>query len=160
MASRWRIVLFIIVTGYWGVLLHPLGQIRESFALDGQPSGTEVVPHATSQEMADLDALHARNIGRLHSLYHQMKQAAKDKDTDQLTEQLHALKQALDVVESTEQDHPQWTVSWAQRHAKLLALSQDMETLVQDLKKEPHDGIKVDRMEKQLKEMKRILDLW
>ena len=160
MTRMWKSVLFIIILGSSGVLLHLLGQPKESFALDGQSSDQGTVQQPMPEEEVDLDALHARNIASLHSLYHQMKGAVKKKDAAQIIEQLHALQQTLGIVESTERNHPQWPLSWGQRHAKLLSLSKEMEILAHNLTNIRHDGKTFAHMGRQLREMKMILDLW
>lgn len=135
-----------------------LGPLRKGALLESS-SNSEAAEPSVSQETADLDTLHARNIARLHTLYHQLRGAVKEKETEEMTEQLSAMKEALRVVEETERNHPQWKIRWAERHATLLALSREMEALVLDLNK-GHDGAILARMENNLKEMKQILDVW
>ena len=134
---KWKILL-ITVLSLWCVTLYLLGQPGPGFAIKGEPSDQGTVKQVKPQDTAELNILHAKNIVRLHSLYHQMTVTFKNKDVDKLKDHLLALQQALDLVESTEQNHPQWAPLWAQRRAKLLALSKEMEVHVLDLNKD-HD---------------------
>lgn len=121
----------------------------------------------SDEKLQAMEAVHKRNIGQLHGLHHDMRATLKqltrnpnDPAARQLVAQLEAVRQALDIVAATEQDHPQWALSWNQRHARLVALTQEMEALL--LAGEgSRDGTRsLNQLGKKLQEMKEILDIW
>lgn len=114
-----------------------------------------------------IEVVHKRNIGQLHSLHHEMRATLKQltrgqgdqEPARQLAAQLGAVRQALDTVAATEQEHPQWAISWSQRHARLVVLTQEMEALFMGASRS--DGKRpVEQLASKLQEMKEILDIW
>jgi hypothetical protein len=114
-----------------------------------------------------IEVIHKQNIGQLHGLHHEMratlKQLTRDRNDQeagrQLAIQLRVVNQSLDTIAATEKDHPQWAVSWSQRHARLVVLTQEMETLLTG----PGSGggnRPLHELGKKLQEMKEILDIW
>lgn len=119
----------------------------------------------SDNQLQAIEAAHKQNIGQLHGLHHDMRATLKQLTRSpinpaarQLVAQLQAVSQTLDTVAATEKDHPQWANSWSQRHARLVALTHEMEAL---LKESPRDGTRpLDLLGKKLQQMKEILDVW
>lgn len=121
----------------------------------------------SDERLQAIEAVHKQNIGQLHSLHHEMRASQKQltrgrsdqEATRQLAIQLRAVTKALDTIAATEKDHPQWAVSWSQRHARLVTLTREMEALLMGASS--RDGNRsVDELGKKLQEMKKILDIW
>lgn len=121
----------------------------------------------TEVELRDMEVIHKQNIGQLHGLHHEMRAAVKQltrnsKDqeaVDRLVAQLRAVSQALDTVATTEKDHPQWASSWSQRHARLVVLTHEMESLLTGTDRRD-DKRPISQIGNKLQEMKDILDVW
>lgn len=115
-----------------------------------------------------IEAVHKNNVRRLHDLHHEMRGSLKQLSQDrseqvagqQLAAQVRAFKQVLETVAATEKDHPQWPLSWSQRHARVVILIQNMEGLLIMGPKGQDGSLAVDHLGKKLKEIKEILDIW
>ncbi len=121
----------------------------------------------SDERLQAIELVHKQNIGQLHGLHHEMRRSLKQltrgrsdqEAARQLAIQLRAVTKALNTIAATEKDHPQWAVSWSQRHARLALLTQEMETLLTG--PGSRDGNRpLDELGKKLQEMKEILDIW
>ena len=121
----------------------------------------------SDERLQAIELVHKQNIGQLHSLHHEMRASLKQltrgrsdqEAARQLAAQLREVNQSLDTIAATEKDHPQWAVSWSQRHARLAVLTQEMEALL--TRPGSRDGNRpLDDLGKKLQEMKEILDIW
>ena len=121
----------------------------------------------SDERLQAIELVHKQNIGQLHGLHHEMRGSLKQltrgrsdqEGARQLAAQLRVVNQSLDTIAATEKDHPQWAVSWSQRHARLVVLTQEMETLL--TRPGSRDGNRLlDELGKKLQEMKEILDIW
>lgn len=122
----------------------------------------------SDERLQAIEVVHKQNIGQLHGLHHDLRASFKQLTRHpsdqaaarQLEEQLRAVAQTLDTVAMTEREHPQWASNWSQRHARLVALTQEMQGL---LLHGPggQDGNRLfAQLGKKLEEMKAILDIW
>ncbi len=121
----------------------------------------------SDERLQAIEVVHKQNIGQLHGLHHDMRATLKQltrgrndqEAARQLAAQLSTVSQALDTVAATEKDHPQWDSSWSHRHARLVVLTQEMETLLigPGSRDSNHP---LDQLGKKLQEMKEILDIW
>ncbi len=152
-----------IVLGLLGclaLLTGCLDLLRTSHAVADEP--------VTDERLQAMELVHKRNIGQLHGLHHDMRSTLKQltrNRTDQeaarqLVTQLRAVSQTLDMVVATEKDHPQWAVSWSQRHARLVGLTHEMEALLLTGESSPVGKGPLDQLDKKLEGMKEILDIW
>jgi hypothetical protein len=153
------LILLLALLGSLAMLTGRFDLLRTSHAFAEQL--------VSDERLQAIELVHKQNIGQLHGLHHEMRGSLKqltrgrnDQEAGrQLAIQLRAVSQALDVVAATEKDHPQWAVSWSQRHARLVVLTQEMETLLTG--PGSRDGNRpLDELGKRLQEMKEILDIW
>ncbi len=160
MTKRRALPMLIALLGSLALLTGVLDLLRTSHAVADEP--------VTDERLQAIELAHKRNIGQLHGLHHDMRATLKQwtrNRTDQeaarqLVAQLRAVSQALDVVVATEKDHPQWAVSWSQRHARLVGLTQEMEALLLTGESSPVGKGPLDQLGKKLEGMKEILDIW
>lgn len=160
MAKRHALPILIALLGSLALLTGVLDLLRTSHAVADEP--------VTDERLQAIELAHKRNIGQLHGLHHDMRGTLKQwtrNRTDQeparqLVAQLRAVSQTLDVVVATEKDHPQWAVSWSQRHARLVGLTQEMEGLLLTGESSPVGKGPLDQLGKKLEGMKEILDIW
>ncbi len=160
MTKRRTLPIVIALLGCLALLTGCLDLLRTSHAVADE--------RVTDERLQAIELVHNRNLGQLHGLHHDMRGTLKQwtrNRTDQeaarqLAAQLRAVSQTLDVVVATEKDHPQWAVSWSQRHARLVGLTQEMEALLLTGESSPVDKRLLDQLEKKLEGMKEILDIW
>lgn len=159
MRHRYTLPVQIALLGCPTVILGFLSLLSANYAL-----AADLV---SEDRLQAIDVVHKRNIGQLHSLHHEMRATLKQltrgqgdqEPARQLAAQLGAVRQALDTVAATEQEHPQWAISWSQRHARLVVLTQEMEALFMGASSS--DGKRpLDLLGKKLQQMKEILDIW
>ena len=152
--------LLIVLLGCLGLLSSRVDLLRAGPALADQL--------VSAERLQAMEAVHKQNMGRLHGLHHEMRATVKRLSKDrsdaeaaaQLAIQLRAVSQALETVAATEKDHPQWALSWSQRQARLVVLTQDMEVLLLMGPRGRDSGRSLDQLGKKLQEMKEILDIW
>ncbi|MDA2911532.1 hypothetical protein MYX04_11460 [Nitrospiraceae bacterium AH_259_D15_M11_P09] len=160
MTKRRALPILIALLGSLALLTGLLDLRRTSHAVADE--------RVTDERLQAMEFVHKRNISRLHGLHHEMRGTLKQltrNETDQeaaqqLVTQLRAVSQTLDVVVATEKDHPQWAVSWSQRHARLVVLTQEMEALLLTGESSPVGKRPLDQLGKKLEGMREILDIW
>lgn len=156
-----RSLPFLIgISGCLGMLTGLWDPVKTNTTFAEQP--------VSAERLQAIEVVHKQNIGQLHGLHHEMratfKQLTRSREdqeaAQQLANQLRTVSQALDRVAATEKDHPQWANSWSQRHARLVAMIQDMEALLLTLQSGREANHPLDQLGKKLQEMKEILDIW
>ena len=130
MTQRHTLSLLFMLLGSLLLLPSLPSTMKDNLAFAGQVISNE--------SLQAIEAVHKRNIDQLHGLHHEMRATLKQWRQDRseqeaaqhLATQLQAVSQTLDVVAATEKEHPQWAGSWSHRHARLMVLTQEMETLL------------------------------